>query len=60
MWSVADFVVRLRPDGSREWERPVSGVRVNDVGQITQTSDAGFELLCANDKRYKAEDSVRF
>jgi hypothetical protein len=45
-------VIKIRGDGSREWDEPVYGVTVNTVDQIIQTSDGGYALMCANDKRW--------
>jgi hypothetical protein len=45
-------VVKLKPDGSKDWDIAVNGVLVNNVGQIIQTSDGGYALLCGNDKRW--------
>jgi hypothetical protein len=44
-------IVKLRMDGSIDWDRAVQGPVVNSVSQIMQTSDGGYVLVCGNDKR---------
>jgi hypothetical protein len=46
-------ILKLKPDGTRDWERNVSGVLVTGVNQIIQTSDGGYALIGENDKEWR-------
>ena len=45
-------VIKLRTDGTKEWDRNISGVLVTGVNQIIQTSDGGYVLAGEYDKEW--------
>ena len=45
-------IVRLKPDGTIEWDRHISGVLITGINQIIQTSDIGYILSGEYDKEW--------
>jgi hypothetical protein len=50
-------VVKLHQDGTIEWDRNVSGILINGVSQIIQTSEGGYIVVGEYDKEW--EDKFR-
>lgn len=42
-------VVRLHSDGSRSWEREITGIGVHHVRKVIQTRDGGFAILAVRE-----------
>lgn len=46
-------LIKFLPDGSIEWDRDVSGILINGVSQIIQTSDGGYIVAGEYDKEWE-------